>query len=439
MTQAAMRQAAAFLRYLLRIVAPAIVLTLSGLALLLLQYAHDVRRHNEVIHAKALNAANDFRDALREAGQSQDIRNQALSAFLSAPLESFAVRPHGAFVWEPKKKIAWHRNLEPELEKILSARQYWKDWSLPGKKTLQERGVETFETESAAVHVLWGRVDGCMYGLVFDTFPVRDDSRTWLWLAGGGFLLALAAFLVYAAVQLWRAAEKARRDDALKTRFVSDVSHELKTPLAAMGLWADMLTGGHLADESRKKHALAVIAEEKGRMLRLVDTLLDFTRLEQGRRVYTMEPVDIGAMARDIVELLRGDFGEHGISVTAADGCMARADFDAVKGIFVNLLGNAAKYAASYGPVEVTVHREGGKVLATVSDVGPGISPKDRDKVFDRFYRSGDDAAVGKGGFGLGLPISRRLARDMGGDLTFSDRPGGGAIFTLSLNCVEGV
>ena len=148
--------------------------------------------------------------------------------------------------------------------------------------------------------------------------------------------------------------------------------------------------------------------------------------------------MDIGAMARDVVELLRGDFEEHGISVTAADGCIARADLDAVKGIFVNLLGNAAKYAASYGPVEVTVHREGGKVLATVSDVGPGISPKDRDKVFDRFYRSVDDAAVGKGGFGLGLPISRRLARDMGGDLTFAERPDGGAIFTLSLNCVEG-
>ena len=135
-----MRQPAAFLRYLLRIVAPAIVLTSAGLALLLLQYAHDVRRHDEVLHAKALNAANDFRDALREAGQTQDIREQALSALLSAPLESFAVPPHGAFVWEPKKKIAWHRNLEPELEAILSARQYWKDWSLPGKRLCKNAG-----------------------------------------------------------------------------------------------------------------------------------------------------------------------------------------------------------------------------------------------------------------------------------------------------------
>ena len=85
--------------------------------------------------------------------------------------------------------------------------------------------------------------------------------------------------------------------------------------------------------------------------------------------------------------------------------------------------------------MEVTVRREDELVLATVADVGPGISPKDRDMVFERFFRSGDDASSGKGGFGLGLPISRRLARDMGGDLTFADRPDGGTIFTSSLNC----
>ena len=412
-------------------------LTVSGVAVLLLQYSHDVRRQNEILQVKAINAADDLRDAVREAGSSQDIRIQALSALLSASPESFAARPYGAFVWEPKKRIAWSRNLGTEAEALLSGRQYWKDWSLQVRNPQQQRGIETIGASDSVIHVLWGRVDGSIYGLVFDTFPVRDASRTWLWLAGGGFLVALAAFLVYAAVQLWRAAEKARRDDALKTRFVSDVSHELKTPLAALGLWADMLTGGHIADDARRKHALDVIAEEKGRMLRLVDTLLDFTRLEQGRRVYKIAPVDIGEIARDTVDLLRGDFTEHGISITSADGCLAMADHDAVRGIFVNLLGNAAKYAASYGPVEVTVRREDKRVLATVADAGPGISPKDRDKVFDRFFRSGDDTAAGKGGFGLGLPISRRLARDMGGDLVFADRPDGGAVFTLSLDRVR--
>jgi signal transduction histidine kinase len=113
------------------------------------------------------------------------------------------------------------------------------------------------------------------------------------------------------------------------------------------------------------------------------------------------------------------------------------ADHDAVRGVFVNLLGNAAKYAATYGPVEVTVCREDKRVLATVADVGPGISPKDRDMVFERFFRSGDGTSAGKGGFGLGLSISRRLARDMGGDLTLADRPGGGCVFTLSLKCAQ--
>ena len=428
-----MRKSAPFLHHLLCIVAPAIALTVSGVAVLLLQYSHDVRRKNDILQSRALNAADDLRDAVREAGASQDVRGQALSALLSAPPESFAVRPYGAFIWEPKKGIAWSRNLGAGLEAFLSVRQYWKDWSSRGKKAPPRRDIETIMVEGAAVHVLWGRVDGGIYGLVFDTFPVRDDSHTWLWLAGGGFLLALAAFLVYAAVRLWRAAEKARRDDALKTRFVSDVSHELKTPLAAMGLWADMLAGGHIADEDRRRHALDVVVEEKGRMLRLVDTLLDFTRLEQGRREYNLEPVDVCGVARETVELLRGDFADHGVTVDGSPDCDVLADRDAVKGIFINLLGNAAKYAAPYGPVEVAVRREGERVLATVADAGPGISPDERDRIFDRFFRSGDDVPSGKGGFGLGLPISRRLARDMGGDLAFAERPGGGSVFTLTL------
>jgi len=172
--------------------------------------------------------------------------------------------------------------------------------------------------------------------------------------------------------------------------------------------------------------------------LRMVEMLLDYTRQEQNRRRYALEEIDVGDVAREAVELLRGDFVADGVTVSAEPGCRARADRDAVKEILVNLLGNAAKYAAAGGPVEVSVALAERKVRVTVADRGPGLPVEARARVFDRFYRADDRAASAKGGFGLGLPISRRLARDMGGDLTVAPRDGGGLVFVLALpSCGE--
>ena len=429
-----------FRRYLLRIVVPAIVVTVVGLAMLVRQYQNDQIQLAAICHARALNAADELRDAIREAGTADAVRQAVLAAWPQGQSETTTIRPVGALVWVPRKKqgLVWRRGEYAALWTQLDKRVHWADWTSPAKrKSPPRREVESIVTEQGRLHVLWGRVDNTLYGLVFDAFPVVVDSWSWLWLAGVCFVGLLTVLLVLAAVQLWRAAERARRDDELKTRFVSDVSHELKTPLAAMGLWADMLSGGRLADEGRRRHALDVIREEKDRMLRMVEMLLDYTRLEQNRRRYTIEEVDVGEVAHEAVELLRGDFGEHGVSVTAADG-RARADRDAVKAIFVNLLGNVAKYAADGGPVEVSVSSADGKVRAVVADRGPGLSDEARGHVCERFYRSDDNASSAKGGFGLGLPISRRLARDMGGDLTVAPRTGGGLEFVLELpSCGE--
>ena len=425
-------------RLLLRIVMPALVVTGVGLCLLIRQYQNDQAQLEATRQAMALNAANELRDAIREVGSTNVACQAVLSSWPQNQSEMATIRPIGAFVWAPRKGLVWHQGDPAALWARLGKRVHWVDWAPPAKrKSPPQRALETIEMEDVRTYVLWGRVDSLMYGLVFDDFPVVVDSRSWLWLAGVCFVGLLTAYMVLAAVQLWRAAERARRDDELKTRFVSDVSHELKTPLAAMGLWADMLSGGRIADEARQQHALDVIREEKDRMLRMVEMLLDYTRLEQNRRRYSIEDVDVGEVAREVVELLRGDFGEHGVSVKAAED-WARADRDGVKAIFLNLLGNAAKYAADGGPVEVSVSSDGGKVRAVVADRGPGLSDEARSRVFERFYRSDDNASSAKGGFGLGLPISRRLARDMGGDLTVAPRTGGGLEFVLELpSCGE--
>ena len=420
-------------RLLLRIVMPALVVTGVGLYLLIKQYQDDRARLETIRQARALNAADELRDAIREVGTTNVACQAILSAWPQNQSETTTIRPVGAFIWSSRKKLVWHQGGHAALWELLGKRVYWTEWLPHAKRTSQlRRALQTIDMEQGRMYVLWGRVDNLMYGLVFDDFPVVVDSRSWLWLAGVCFVGLLTAYMVLAAVQLWRAAERARRDDELKTRFVSDVSHELKTPLAAMGLWADMLSGGRIADEGRQRHALDVIREEKDRMLRMVEMLLDYTRLEQNRRRYSIEDVDVGEVAREVVELLRADFGEHRVSVTSSED-RARADRDAVKAIFLNLLGNAAKYAADGGPVEVSVSSADGKVRAVVADRGPGLSDEARGHVFERFYRSDDNASSAKGGFGLGLPISRRLARDMGGELTVAPRDGGGLEFVLEL------
>ncbi|MBR4654872.1 MAG: HAMP domain-containing histidine kinase [Kiritimatiellae bacterium] len=426
-----MKPTAAFTSYLLRIVVPAIIVAGVGLDMLMRQYRVDEENLETMRQARALNVADDLRDAMREA---RDLvrQKEVLLSMLEGTTNS--VRPSGAFAWEPKASLVWHKGGPGGLWRMLAERTRWNEWAGQRKKPPQ-RALETFNVDGSTAYVVWGRVDGRLFGLAYGESPVPVDSWTWLWIAGICLVVLLVGFLLFEAVQLWRMAEKARRDDALKTRFVSDVSHELRTPLAALGVWADMLAGGRLVDAARRQHALDVIVQEKGRMLRMVDTLLDYTRLEQKRRRYVPVEVDVGEVAREAAELLRGDFADGGVTVLAGENVRATADRDAVKEIFLNLLGNAAKYAGE-GPVEVDVSRDGGRVRAVVADRGPGIPDEVRARMFERFYRAEGRGAAAKGGFGLGLPISRRLARDMGGDLTAEARDGGGSVFILELPAV---
>ena len=259
---------------------------------------------------------------------------------------------------------------------------------------------------------------------------MQDGS--WLWLAGACLGVLLCGILVAGGLMLGRAAEKSRAADAMKTAFLSNVSHELKTPLATIRIWADMLSTGRLASEEKRRHALEVIAEENQRMIRMVENLLDFARLARKRRKYALGEVDLAALARETVEFMGGAFSDNGISCEGDESAPAIADADAVRQILVNLVGNAAKYAAADGPVTVVVERGKDGARVTVADRGPGMPKEAMARAFDRFYRA-DDEAPSADGLGLGLSISRALARDMGGDVLAAARDGGGAAFTLTL------
>jgi len=251
--------------------------------------------------------------------------------------------------------------------------------------------------------VLW--VGGCLVGLMF------------LSLVSGGWLLV-------------KAARRSRLETMRQTDFVSNVSHEFKTPLTTICLCAELARDDGLDPERRKK-ALAAIVSEAERLKRLVLNALDFSRLEKCRRRYDLARLDVAGLVREVCATFSPQFPEGRLHAPKGE-CFATADADTLRQIVTNLLDNAAKYASG-GKVEVNVAVEGDHVRVLVSDNGPGLSHEDLRHVFDRFWRGDNSVTRETGGSGLGLAIARGLARGMGGDLTAASRDSGGAVFTLEL------
>ncbi len=268
-----------------------------------------------------------------------------------------------------------------------------------------------------------------------------DATSRLLFWTNGVLLGLLLVALVAGGYVLLRAARRERLDSLRKTDFVSNVSHELRTPLTSIRMFSELLAEDRIPDPARRRHALGTMATESARLSRLVESVLDFSRLEQSRRKYILAPVDLAELL-DEMQPAGGpapdsdDATRHSSLFTfhRDSGAVALADRDAVRQIVLNLLDNAAKYAAAGGPPDVSVRDAGNGVVAlAVADRGPGVPPRAAKKIFDRFYRVDDATTAETRGSGLGLSIARCLARGMHGDLAYRPREGGGSVFELTL------
>ena len=253
----------------------------------------------------------------------------------------------------------------------------------------------------------------------------RYEGDRFRWIVAG--VLGLAALsTVSGGWVLMKSARKAREESRQKTDFLSNISHEFKTPLTTICLCAELAQDDGLSAERRQK-ALQAIRSESERLKSLILNALDFSRLEKGLRKFRLETVDLGALAREVAESMRERF-PSGLEVATCE-CLARCDDGAVRQIVACLLDNAAKYAANFGPVRVET---AGKSIS-VRDAGPGLPPNDLKRVFDRFWRGDNRLTAETGGSGLGLSIARELARGMGGDLTVARNGDNGLVFEFKL------
>jgi PAS domain S-box-containing protein len=222
-----------------------------------------------------------------------------------------------------------------------------------------------------------------------------------------------------------------------KDEFLGIVSHELKTPLTTLKILSQMLTRRMRASDAPHAHEQAErMTTAIVRMERLINDLLDVSRIQEGKLTLTMTVCDLGAICRDAAreQELINQRPIH-LSLPDRESLPVHADIERLRQVVVNLLSNALKYSPPNSPVSLHVRESGGQYLVSVEDHGPGLSPDKRRRLFQRFYRApGVQVQSGSGvGLGLGLYISREIVRNHGGDIWVESEPGHGSVFTFSI------
>jgi signal transduction histidine kinase len=235
----------------------------------------------------------------------------------------------------------------------------------------------------------------------------------------------------------WLVVADARRQLALaqqKADFVSNVSHELKTPLTSIRMFAELMQSGRPGTEAKHPQYLRIIMVEAERLTRLINNVLDFARIERRQKRFDKKPLDLHEVIGRIWEGHELHLREAGFSTRweAAPGPYpVIGDDDALAQILVNLLSNAEKYSGERKEVELHSYVDGARVCVSVLDRGMGVPAGEERKIFEAFYRAHDSLSSGIQGSGLGLTLAQRLAREHGGEVLYQAREGGGSNFTL--------
>ncbi len=213
------------------------------------------------------------------------------------------------------------------------------------------------------------------------------------------------------------AADRERKLAMLKSEFVANVSHELKTPLALVRMFSELLYTGRGDPEKQRKY-LEIVVSESERLSALIDNVLDFARLERGKTAYEFHEVDVADSVGRAVELCRGRAERQGVELILempSTPSLATADERALEIATVNLIDNALKYAPTSQRVTIRLNRVGGQHCVAVSDQGEGISREERRRIFERFVRGKKRPVGTERGSGIGLSLVRQIAEAHGG------------------------
>jgi two-component system phosphate regulon sensor histidine kinase PhoR len=247
-----------------------------------------------------------------------------------------------------------------------------------------------------------------------------------------GVLACAVAIAAAALAVIHRTLARERRLHELKSQFVASVSHELRAPVASIRLMADALEANKIpADTAKEFHCL--IARESARLATLVGNVLDHARIEQGRRVWHIEPSDLTALTTETLRVMEPLAQDKNITLRAdLQALEAAVDAGAIQQALVNLLDNAIKFSPPASTVTTTLSNNNGWWELTVRDEGPGIPKHEQARVFERFYRLGHELRRETQGTGIGLSLVKSITAAHGGRVCLTSETGHGCAFTLT-------
>jgi signal transduction histidine kinase len=222
----------------------------------------------------------------------------------------------------------------------------------------------------------------------------------------------------------------------MRSQFVASVSHELKTPLTAIRLFAETLSLGRTPDERTRSEYLETLMNESERLARLVDNVLDFSKIDQGKKIYRMRSISLRAVTHSATRAMQYPLAQQGFTlhVTVDDNLPeVNGDPDALEQAILNLLSNAMKYSGNAREIELICGSDKADAVIAVRDRGIGIAPSDQSRIFEKFYRvqSSDTHLIA--GTGLGLTLVKHIAGAHGGSIDVKSALGEGSTFTIRI------
>jgi two-component system phosphate regulon sensor histidine kinase PhoR len=248
----------------------------------------------------------------------------------------------------------------------------------------------------------------------------------------------MLAFLGASAYFIGRAVKQEMELARLQSGFVAAVSHEFRSPLAAMRQVSELLAAGRVPTDERRQQNYQSLAAESRRLQRLVENLLDFGKLEAGAKLFELEPVDPRVLVERVVDEFRSQMSrpDRGARIDVGGDSGSRrllGDAEALSLALRNLVDNAVKYSPPSGTIRISWSAEGERIALRVSDEGPGVAPEEQARIFQKFVRGAAATSGNVKGVGLGLAMVQHIVSGHGGEVKVTTERGRGATFTMLL------